>query len=277
MKPHKEPRSHPPTSWEPVQNWYKEAVGKEGHHYHQEIILPRLQGLIKTHAPNCKSLLDLACGQGVLARALPRGWRYTGVDISPSLIAFAKKHDTHPSHRYLVGDITNPKLELGSTLFDCATVILALQNIENPQAVFVNAARSLENNGTLVLVLNHPCFRVPRQSHWQIDEQKKCRFRRLESYMSPLKIPIQAHPSQGKDSPVTWSFHHPLEAYSKWLFEAGFVIEVMQEWCSTKQSYGKTAKMENRSRQEFPLFMALVARKKEGTTDAQDTKADRPA
>ncbi len=250
------------TSWQPVAGWYKKSVGKEGHTYHQEVVLPGLLSLLKIHAPKAQSLLDLACGQGVLARSLPQEWRYAGVDLSPSLIAFAKQHDRSALHRYYVGDITDPALDLGKELFDCAAVVLALQNVEEPHQVFANAARCLKSSGTLFLILNHPCFRIPRQSFWQVDEQKKCRFRRLESYLSPMKIPVQMHPSQGKDSPVTWSFHHPLSSYSQWLFESGFAIEVMQEWCSPKESQGRLAKMENRSRQEFPLFLAIVARKR---------------
>jgi hypothetical protein len=34
----------------------------------------------------------------------------------------------------------------------------------------------------------------------------------------------------------------------------------MEEWISDKQSSGKFAKMENRSREEIPLFLLLQAR-----------------
>ncbi len=76
-----------------------------------------------------------------------------------------------------------------------------------------------------------------------------------------MKIPIQAHPSKGKDSPVTWTFHHPLSSYFQWLNATGFTVETMEEWVSTKESEGKNAKMENRSRAEFPLFLTIVANK----------------
>ena len=77
--------------------------------------------------------------------------------------------------------------------------------------------------------------------------------------MTPLKIPIQTHPSQQDLSPSTWSFHRPLSAYSAALKQAGFMIDQIEEWCSDKQSIGKMASMENRSRKEFPLFLALSA------------------
>ncbi|MDP1836265.1 MAG: class I SAM-dependent methyltransferase [Chlamydiales bacterium] len=249
------------TSWEPVEDWYKAAVGKEGHTYHKEVVLPGLLKLIKAFKPKCDSLVDLACGQGVLARNLPPQVRYVGVDLSPSLVTYAKNNDKQRTHRYFVGDITDPKLDAGSERFDCCTIVLAIQNVENALAAFQNAARFLKDDGKLFIVMNHPSFRIPRQSSWGVDEQKKLQYRRMEGYMSAMKIPIQMHPSKGDDSAVTISFHHPLSSYAQWLQQAGFCIETMEEWCSTKESTGRTAKMENRSRKEFPLFLTLVARK----------------
>src|SRR5262249_49920639 len=110
-------------------------------------------------------------------------------------------------------------------------------------------------------VLNHPCFRIPRQSSWQVDSEKKIQYRRLDRYLSPMQIPINAHPSKGERSATTLSFHHPLSAYSQWLRDAGFVISCMEEWCSDKVSTGSAAKMENRSRAEFPLFLTLLSQK----------------
>jgi len=42
----------------------------------------------------------------------------------------------------------------------------------------------------LVIVLNHPCFRIPRQSGWGIDEKNKLQFRKVIKYMSPMEIPL---------------------------------------------------------------------------------------
>ena len=74
------------------------------------------------------------------------------------------------------------------------------------------------------------------------------------------EIPIVAHPGK-KESEETWSFHYPLSAYSEMLFDNGFCIEKIEEWISDKKSTGSKAKMEDRARKEFPLFMAIIARK----------------
>lgn len=246
------------TSWENSGQWYNSIVGESGHFYHQEIIIPNVLRLLKLEASS--SLLDLACGQGVLARSLPKGSRYHGVDLSPSLIDSAKKMIKREGCLFTVADVCKP-LPLNNKTFSHAAMILAAQNIEHLESAFKEAYRHLENKGSFVLVLNHPCFRIPRQSHWGVDESKKLQYRRIDCYMSPLRIPIQTNPGKGKVSAQTMSFHHPLSTFIQWLGSVGFMIAGMEEWTSTKQSEGKCAKMENRARSEFPLFLAILAKK----------------
>lgn len=248
------------TSWQPASQWYNSIVGEEGHYYHQAIILPGLERLMQLKAKSKGSLLDLACGQGVLGRQVPPDVEVYGFDIAPSLIKAASEYDRSRNHHYAVGDITKP-LMLEKKDFTHAAIVLALQNIEHPQMAFANAAKHLKAGGKLFLVLNHPHFRIPRQSSWKVDEGNKVQYRRIDKYMSPMKIPIQTHPSKNEKSTTTFSFHYPLASYSLWLKESGFTIELIEEWCSDKVSTGKQAKMENRSREEFPLFMTIVARK----------------
>jgi len=244
------------TSWEPVSKWYKDTVGKEGHYYHQSVIFPRLLKIFG----KVDSLLDIACGQGVLAGHLSKEITYEGVDISPSLIKAAKQQHKQEKRQFHVGDATKP-LPVSKKDFSHATIILAIQNIADPLKAFKNAYAHLKAGGLFFIVLNHPCFRIPRQSSWGIDENKKLQYRRVDRYQTSMEIPIQAHPGQGDKSPETVSFHHPLMNFTQWLFEAGFVIEVIEEWCSDKVSTGSAAKMENRSRDEIPMFMTIRARK----------------
>lgn len=246
------------TSWEPVERWYQDSVGDEGHYYHQHVVIPGVLRLLALAKHPSASLLDIACGQGILGRQIPKNTEYVGIDISPSLIRAAKQADPHPHHHYLVGDATHP-LPLKKQDFSHAAIVLAIQNLEKPESALQNIARHLAPCGRLVIVMNHPCFRVLRQSSWKVDEAQKIQYRRIDRYSSPMKFPIQAHPSQGGHSSTTWSFHHPLSSYSLWLHQAGFAIDIIEEWHSNKVSTGKAAKMENRSRQEIPLFLALKA------------------
>ncbi len=231
------------TSWEDAAKWYDKIAQEKGHYYHQAVIMPKLKKLIK------KSVLDLACGNGALAGNVKCD--YVGLDVSKSLIRAAQKK--HEGAEFYTKDVTKD-LDLKRT-FATATCILALQNIAEPEKVLQNAHKHLEDNGKLILVLNHPCFRIPRQSHWGIDNQKKLQYRRIERYMSEMEIPIQV----GKVSLP--SFHHPLSFYFDLLKKCGFLTVDVQEWCSDKKSTGGAAKMENRAREEFPLFLTIIAQK----------------
>lgn len=249
------------TSWQGVSRWYNKSVGREGNYYHQTIILPGVMRLLEENGQMPGRLLDVGCGQGVLARRLPQSVDYLGLDLSEQLLQEAKRQDVSRRHRYMLHDMTTPLTLTREKPFDVATLVLALQNVEAQGQVIAHLTPHLAKGGRFIIVLNHPCFRIPRQSSWQIDEQKQCRFRRLERYLSPLSVPINMQPSLGEEAPVTWSFHYPISAYMQWLQENGCVLVAMEEWCSDKKSSGKYAKMENRSRQEFPLFLTLVARK----------------
>lgn len=246
-----------PTHWGKVAKWYDHLVGPQGHYYHDHVIFPNLKKLYLPQKTD--KILDVGCGQGVYARILPKGVAYTGVDASTELIKIAKKQDTDPAHTYLVADVTKG-IPTPSDAFDLTLSILALQNMVEGRGAIQEMARVTRPGGTLILVLNHPAFRIPRQSSWEIDPHNKSQYRRINRYLSPLEIPINAHPGQSS-SPVTWSYHQPLSYYTQALCESGCVITGIHEWTSDKESVGKAKKMENRARAEFPFFLCIMARK----------------
>ncbi len=244
------------SGWDSAESWYSGCVGEKGHYYHQAVVLPnalRLLDLNKT-----SSLLDLGCGQGVLARHIPKEIDYVGIDLSEKLIAQAKQSSRRTKAAFFTADASQ-SLPLEKTDFDRACFLLSLQNMENPERAIATASRHLQQSGKLLLVLNHPCFRIPRQSGWGIDEHAKLQYRRVNGYMTPMQIPLQIHPGKGDAAGVTISYHHPLSSYMGWLQKYGFAAYALEEWCSDKKSEGAKARMENRARREIPLFLALAA------------------
>lgn len=192
-----------------------------------------------------------------MARHLPPSVRYCGLDTSKGLIAQARARATSDNSTFIHGDVTKP-FPKGLGRFTHATCVLALQNVAEGEKVLQHVALHLVESGIFVCVLNHPAFRIPRHSSWEIDEAQNRQVRRVQGYLSPLSIPIQAHPGKAK-SEVLWSYHHPLATYFQWLYRAGFVVEQLEEWTSDKLSTGKHAVREDRARREFPLFLALRA------------------
>jgi len=77
------------TSWGTVATWYDKHLESPGT-YHEKVILPNLLRLVDPQKGDV--ILDLAAGQGHITRALAKnGAQLTGLDISPELIAIAKK------------------------------------------------------------------------------------------------------------------------------------------------------------------------------------------
>jgi ubiquinone/menaquinone biosynthesis C-methylase UbiE len=244
------------TSWDSPDRWYDKLVGEKGHHYHQTIIFPNLFKILGSE--KIDSWLDLGCGNGVLARHLPKTVEYIGIDAAKDLLTQAKEASPKTANFFL-GDAAK-KLPLEKTDFSHASFILSLQNMEDGRAAISSASKHLRSGGKIILVLNHPSFRIPRQSEWGYDEKTKTQYRRINAYMSPLKIPISMQPGK-KTSFTTYSFHRPLSTYTHWLKDASLHILSIEEWCSDKKSEGGRAKSEDRARLEFPLFLALIAEK----------------
>lgn len=251
-----------PRGWEGEAKQYNELVGERGHYYHEHVVLPSSLGLLNLQKDS--SVLDLGCGQGVFSRAIPKTVSYLGVDAAKSLIDFAKRLDKNPLHNFQALSATRPLKGIKSD-FTHAVCVLALQNMEYPDHVIKNASDHLQKDGKFLIVLNHPAFRIPRQSGWldrrSLSEGGGEQKRWINRYMSYLKIPITMHPGQ-KSGATTISYHMPIGSYTRMLKNSGFVIEAMEEWTSDKKSVGPKGKTENRARAEFPLFLAILARKK---------------
>jgi 2-polyprenyl-3-methyl-5-hydroxy-6-metoxy-1,4-benzoquinol methylase len=212
-----------------------------------------------------ESVLDVACGQGVLCRVLhTKGIKATGIDAAGQLIRLARERSA-PDIQYIVADARDlsQQPDLAPASFDAAACVLAIQNLDPIGPVFEQIARLLAPGGRLVLAMMHPCFRGPKATSWDWDLRglNKIQYRRVERYLLSRKEPIITHP--GKDPHAgTWTFHRPLQTYIKALAHAGLVIDMLEEWPSHKVSTsGPRAPAENTARQEIPMFLALRARK----------------
>lgn len=251
-----------------MSEWYDRLVGDAGSEYHQHVVIP---GVMRLLAPKPKAaIIDIACGQGVLCRALhERGVETTGVDAAPGLIRAARERGPAPIH-YHIGD-ARALASFTENGFDAAACVLAIQNINPIQPVFESVSRLLKPLGRFVIVMMHPAFRGPKETSWGWDQAENVQFRRVDRYLLPRKTPIIAHPGSAPDV-YTWTFHKPLETYVKALRNAGLLIDALEEWPSHKTSEpGPRAAAENAARKEIPMFLALRANKIARPTDRDDT------
>ena len=245
------------SDWNRVSGWYDQLVGEKGSDYQREIIFPGAMKLMKL-VPG-EVILDLACGQGVFCRELfqKRDHKIIGVDSSKDLINIARQRSSKEISFFAqdakkISNLSLPQI-------DVIVCLLAIQNMDPLEEIFKECAKVLKPEGRFVLMMNHPCFRIPRQSHWGHD--KAVQYRRIDRYMGDMKIPIITHP--GKDPDLyTWTFHRPLQQYLQSLFKSGFLLDGFEEFISHRfTDSGSRAPAENRARMEIPLFLGLSVKK----------------
>lgn len=247
------------TSWNKVSNWYDELLTTDSDSYQAKVITPNLLRILDLK--NGESVYDLACGQGYFANIFSKnGAKVVASDLSKRLIESALKispksisFHVSPAHRA-------PFLK--DNIIDTIVVVLAIQNIENVSEVLAECARVLKKNGRIVLVLNHPAFRVPQGSDWYFVDGTQ--YRIVGKYLSESKIAIDMTPGERdiKKKIKTISFHRSLQYYMKLFAKNGFAITRLEEWISHKKSQnGPRQKAEDTARKEIPMFMCIEVKK----------------
>jgi ubiquinone/menaquinone biosynthesis C-methylase UbiE len=243
------------TSWGGVADWYNDMV-LGGGSYQKDLLLPNLLRLV---APKKDmTIVDVGCGQGFFSHAYAKlGAQVIGIDIAPELIALAK-NTSSSGEKFFVNSADDMK-DVKSACGDVLTITLALQNIERVDKTLAECSRVLKRNGKILMVLNHPCFRIPKESSWGWDEKASTQYRRVDQYLSESRTDIAMHPGKSKkDSTV--SFHRPLQFYFKMLQKNGFAVTRLEEWESRKKSeQGPRQRAEDRARKEIPLFLYIEA------------------
>lgn len=265
------PLSGQRTSWEPIAQWYDGWVGAQGSEHHQKMALPMVDELLTL--PKNSTLLDVGCGQGVLAPHLAdRHYTYVGIDASQSLIELANKRHSKLG-KFLFADSTKVTAEwlqkqlkflppqadrspLPET-FDGAVFVLSIQDMDPLVDVIARVTELLSPKAQVALIMTHPCFRIPRQSGWDWDEKRKLFFRRIDRYLSSLSVPLKAF--SGNKKGVSLSFHRPLHEYINGFAAHGFAVTKMLEVPTYKSenTHSAEAKAMNRAHQEIPLFLGL--------------------
>lgn len=243
----------PKTSWGDVAPWYDSHLEENSDTYHEKVVYPNLARIL--NLKKGEEFLDLACGQGFLTQKFfSFGANITGSDISKELIEIAKSRNSKipyyvtPAHKLFFAK---------NYSFDKISMILAFQNISNPNEVLAEISRVIKKSGTFVLVINHPAFRIHGKSSWGYDKSTNTQYRRIDAYLSSTKNKIIMNPGS-KNRVETLSYHHSLQDISKMLNKNNFAITRIEEWISHKTSQkGPKKDAEDRSRKEIPLFMMI--------------------
>jgi 2-polyprenyl-3-methyl-5-hydroxy-6-metoxy-1,4-benzoquinol methylase len=142
-------------AYDEIADWYVSWVGED-----PGFILKEAPRLLADRLAGAR-VLDAACGQGRVARALARqGAAVVGVDVSRRLVALAEAAESADplGVRYTVGDLADPASWWDGSAFDGAVCEMALMDIRDHEATLAGIAHVLRPGGWFVTSLVHPCF-----------------------------------------------------------------------------------------------------------------------
>ena len=165
--------------------------------------------------------LEVGCGEGRVTRDLvKRGHRVTAVDATASLLKLADEADDLAD--YLRCDAA--ALPFRDESFDLAVFYNSLMDVDDMQGSVSEAARVLAAGGKMCVCVTHPMADAGEFDSRAEDAP----FVIADTYLGErrwLDLPIERDGLRMDFS--GWAY--PLEAYSKALERAGFVIEALRE------------------------------------------------
>ena len=209
-------------SYDDIAEWY-DIYLRENPIYH-EIVLPHLLELVgEVH---WKTICDLACGQGWIARELAqRGAHVTGVDLAEHLLALARRYEEwDPLGIEYLQDDAQSAHTLTEAGFDGTTCILALMNIPDVGAVFRTVRRILKPGGWFVFAITHPCFETPHAGLMETDEGTVVR-----TVWGYFQERFWTSRNPGGVRGRVGEYHRMLSTYLNTLIATGFAMEQMRE------------------------------------------------
>ena len=207
--------------YDEIAEWYDAWLGPEDDVRHDflvaaEELMGDVAGL---------RVLDLACGQGRVARRLAElGARVTGVDLSARLLEIARRYEAEEPRgvEYRHGDAhTLEGVPDGG--FDGVLCYMALMDIPDLDAALGSAARVLRPGGWFVFAILHPCYNSPPSGELATPQGwvRTVRGYWEEGYW-------RSETRTGPPGKVG-SFHRTLSTYVDALADVGLVLERIRE------------------------------------------------
>ena len=208
---------------------------KEGNRHSKELVWPAQERLLGLRRG--ESVLEVACGNGNFARRMARvGAKVVASDFSETFIDLAKARTVEDAdlidYRVLDATDSGQLLALGEERFDAAVCTMALFDMAAIEPLAASLARLLKPRGRFVFSIIHPCFESPKVAK-VAETHESSRVGVLTTYS--VKVTDYATPFVAKGTGVRgeptahWYFHRPLSMIFGACFEAGFVLDGIEE------------------------------------------------
>jgi len=219
--------------WDANARWWDDRIGG-GNDFQVQLIEPATDRLLDVRAGD--RVLDAACGAGRYARRMAAlGARVVAFDYSAEFIARARERtpaDTAIEYHVLNAADLDALLSHGAQRFDKAVCTMAIMDMPEIRQLFAALSRLLVPGGTFVFSVTHPCFHSAAiQRFAEIHEEDAGRHVarsgvKVSSYLSPYARKTEGIIGQPEPQ---WFFHRPLSALFRVGFDAGFVVDGMEE------------------------------------------------
>jgi 2-polyprenyl-3-methyl-5-hydroxy-6-metoxy-1,4-benzoquinol methylase len=220
-------------AWNQNAAFWDQRMG-EGNDFVEVLIWPATVRLLELRPG--ERVLDIACGNGLSSRRLATlGAEVVAFDFSEEMIAYALERTAEHTDRieYLVLDATDEAalLALGEGQFDAALCNMALFDMAEIRPLMRALARLLRPGGRFVFSVLHPCFNSPHIALVAETEDREGDLVTIYSvkvydYITPTVTHALAMRGQPKPQLI---FHRPLEVLLSAGFEAGFVLDGLEE------------------------------------------------
>lgn len=229
--PHsQDPNSQAQSAWNTNAKFWDERMG-EGNDFFSILVWPAVEKLSRV-VPG-ERWLDVACGNGLTSRRLVSAKaNVVAFDFSEAMIDLARKRGG-PTIDYRTIDATDREalLALGAASFDGALCNMALMDMAEIDPLMRALASLLRPNGRFVLSVLHPCFNNPAIVQMGELEDRAGTFVstysvKISRYLTPYtQVGLAIH-HQPEPHPY---FHRPLGALLAPAFQAGFVLDAIEE------------------------------------------------
>ena len=220
--------------WDAKAAFWDARMG-EGNMFQRELIGPAVERLLALRPG--ERILDVGCGNGVSSRRLAHlGARVVAIDASARFLELARARSQDLSHRidYRLVDATDEDqlLALGEGSFDALLCSMVLMDMPVIDPLLRASRRLLAPGGRFVFAVLHPAFnsnavRLCAETETRDDGLEVTRH--AVNVTDYLAVPAGKGPGMPGEPEPHWYFHRPLHELCGAFFQAGFVLDALEE------------------------------------------------
>jgi 2-polyprenyl-3-methyl-5-hydroxy-6-metoxy-1,4-benzoquinol methylase len=220
--------------WDAKAAFWDEPMG-EGNAFQLELIGPAVERLLTLRSG--ERILDVGCGNGVSSRRLAHlGARVVAIDYSARFLELARSRsqDLSDHIEYRLVDATDEEqlLALGKGSFDALVCNMVLMDMPIIEPLLRAGRRLLAPGGRFVFAVQHPAF---NSNAVGFCAETETRGDGIEVTRHAVKMSdyLVVPPGKGAGMPGEpephWYFHRPLHELFGAFFQAGFVLDGLEE------------------------------------------------